>query len=72
MRKVKLTVFGLMFCLLLHLTGCAAAQKPLRVTLVLKTVTEVAEFWGTLLSGVEKGSGGIRRRVGGSNLAERN
>ena len=54
MRKVKLTVFGLMFCLLLHLTGCAAAQKPLRVTLVLKTVTEVAEFWGTLLSGVEK------------------
>ena len=25
MRKVKLTVFGLMFCLLLHLTGCAAA-----------------------------------------------
>ena len=45
MRKVKLTVFGLMFCLLLHLTGCAAAQKPLRVTLVLKTVTEVAEFW---------------------------
>lgn len=54
MRKVKLTVFGLMFCLLLHLTGCAAAQKSLRVTLVLKTVTEVAEFWGTLLSGVEK------------------
>ena len=53
MRKVKLTVFGLMFCLLLHLTGCAAAQKPLRVTLVLKTVTEVAEFWGPLLSGVE-------------------
>ena len=24
------------------------------MTLVLKTVTEVAEFWGTLLSGVEK------------------
>ena len=54
MRKARCIVFVLLFCLLLQLTGCAAAQKPLRVTLVLKTVTEVAEFWGTLLSGVEK------------------
>ena len=54
MRKLKLTVFVLLLCLLLNLAGCAAAQRPLRVTLVLKTVTEVAEFWGTLLSGVEK------------------
>ena len=53
MRKARCIVFVLLFCLLLQLTGCAAAQKPLRVTLVLKTVTEVAEFWGTLLSGVE-------------------
>ena len=55
MRRIKkCTVFLLVLCLLLNLAGCAAAQKPLRVTLVLKTVTEVAEFWGTLLSGVEK------------------
>ena len=55
MRRIKkCTVFLLLLCLLLNLAGCAAAQKPLRVTLVLKTVTEVAEFWGTLLSGVEK------------------
>ena len=55
MRRIKkCTVFLLLLCLLLNLSGCAAAQKPLRVTLVLKTVTEVAEFWGTLLSGVEK------------------
>lgn len=45
MRKTRCIVFVLLFCLLLQLTGCAAAQKPLRVTLVLKTVTEVAEFW---------------------------
>ena len=52
MRRIKkCTVFLLLLCLLLNLAGCAAAQKPLRVTLVLKTVTEVAEFWGTLLSG---------------------
>ena len=55
MRRIKkCTVFLLLLCLLLNLAGCAAAQKPLRVTLVLKTVTEVAEFWGPLLSGVEK------------------
>ena len=64
MRKARCIVFVLLFCLLLQLTGCAAAQKPLRVTLVLKTVTEVAEFWG-------KGGGGIRRRAEGPDLAAR-
>ena len=55
MRRIKkCTVFVLLLCLLLNLAGCAAAQKPLRVTLVLKTETDVAEFWGMLLSGVEK------------------
>lgn len=54
MRKTKCIVFVLLLCLLLQLTGCAASQKPLRVTLVLKTETDVAEFWGMLLSGVEK------------------
>ena len=55
MRSIKkCVVLVLLLCLLLNLAGCAAAQRPLRVTLVLKTVTEVAEFWGTLLSGVEK------------------
>ena len=40
MRRIKkCTVFLLVLCLLLNLAGCAAAQKPLRVTLVLKTVT---------------------------------
>ena len=55
MRRIKkCTVFVLLLCLLLNLAGCASAQKPLRVTLVLKTETDVAEFWGMLLSGVEK------------------
>ena len=55
MRKRKWLAVGLAVCLLLAgLSGCAGQQRQLRVTLVLKTVTEVAEFWGTLLSGVEK------------------
>ena len=41
-------------CLLLGLSGCAGQQRQLRVTLVLKTETDVAEFWGMLLSGVER------------------
>ena len=28
MRRIKCTVFVLLFCLLLNLAGCAAAQKP--------------------------------------------
>ena len=55
MRKLKsIAVCALCLCLLLGLAGCAAAQRPLRVTLVLKTETDVAEFWGMLLSGVRK------------------
>ena len=55
MRKLKsIAVCALCLCLLLSLAGCAAAQRPLRVTLVLKTETDVAEFWGMLLSGVRK------------------
>ena len=54
MRKHNLLLLALVLCLLLGLAGCAAAQKPLRVTLVLKTETDVAEFWGMLLSGVQK------------------
>ena len=55
MRKRKWLAVGLAVCLLLAgFSGCAGQQRQLRVTLVLKTVTEVAEFWGTLLSGVEK------------------
>ena len=50
MRKLKsIAVCALCLCLLLSLAGCAAAQRPLRVTLVLKTETDVAEFWGMLL-----------------------
>ena len=45
MRKLKsIAVCALCLCLLLSLAGCAAAQRPLRVTLVLKTETDVAEF----------------------------
>ena len=55
MRKLKsIAVCALCLCLLLSLAGCAAAQRPLCVTLVLKTETDVAEFWGMLLSGVRK------------------
>ena len=55
MRRRKWLACVLAVCLLLAgLSGCAGQQQPLRVTLVLKTVTEVAEFWGTLLSGVEE------------------
>lgn len=55
MRRRKWLAALLAACLLLAgLSGCAGQQRQLRVTLVLKTVTEVAEFWGTLLSGVEK------------------
>ena len=55
MRKLKsIAVCALCLCLLLGLAGCAAAQRPLHVTLVLKTETDVAEFWGMLLSGVRK------------------
>ena len=55
MRKLKsIAVCALCLFLLLGLAGCAAAQRPLRVTLVLKTETDVAEFWGMLLSGVRK------------------
>ena len=61
-----------MLCLLLNLAGCAAAQKPLRVTLVLKTVTEVAEFWGTLLSGVEKAAEEYGVELKAPDLAARN
>ena len=50
MRKVKLTVFGLMFCLLLHLTGCAAAQKPLRVTLVFECILVKSGYMAGLFS----------------------
>ena len=71
MRKVKLTVFGLMFCLLLHLTGCAAAKSRCGDTGI-ENRDRGRRVLGTLLSGVERGSGGIRRGVGGSNLAERN
>ena len=55
MRKLKsVGICALCLCLLLSFGGCAAAPPPLRVTLVLKTETDVAEFWGMLLSGVRK------------------
>ena len=55
MRKRKWLAVGLAVCLLLAgLSGCAGQQRQLRVTLVLKTETDVAEFWGMLLSGVER------------------
>lgn len=56
MRKLKQRVLllALALCLLLGLSGCAASQRPTRVTLILKTETDIAEFWGMLLSGVEK------------------
>ena len=41
MRKLKsIAVCALCLCLLLSIAGCAAAQRPLRVTLVLKTEDE--------------------------------
>lgn len=54
MRKCRLLAGILILCLLLSVVGCSAAQKPLRMTLILKTETDVAEFWGVLLSGVQK------------------
>lgn len=54
MRRLKGCALLLAVCLLVGLFGCTAAQKPLRVTLILKTETDIAEFWGMLLSGVEK------------------
>lgn len=55
MRRRKWLAALLAACLLLAgLSGCAGQQRQLRVTLVLKTETDVAEFWGMLLSGVER------------------
>ena len=55
MRRRKWPAVLLAVCLLLvSLSGCAGQQRQLRVTLVLKTETDVAEFWGMLLSGVER------------------
>ena len=54
MRRRKWLAVLLAACLLLGLSGCAGQQRQLRVTLVLKTETDVAEFWGMLLSGVER------------------
>lgn len=54
MRKHNGAMLLLVAVLLLSLIGCAAAQRPLRMTLILKTEADVAEFWGMLLSGVEK------------------
>lgn len=54
MRKLNWLALLLAAALLLGLCACSAAQRPLRMTLILKTEADVAEFWGMLLSGVEK------------------
>ena len=55
MRRRKWPAVLLAVCLLLvSLSGCAGQQRQLRVTLVLKTETDVAEFLGMLRSGVER------------------
>ena len=35
------------------LSGCSAASKPVRISLVLKTTVETAEFWEQVMDGVE-------------------
>ena len=55
MRKLKsIAVCALCLCLLLGLAGCAAAQRPLRVTRVQKTGPPRAVVWGMRLDGVRK------------------
>lgn len=52
-NKLRRLLAALVTLGLLCLTGCGAGSEPPKVTLVLKTTVETAEFWSQVMDGVE-------------------